>query len=238
MIARPISEKCKVNFSKKIHACFGISPFNSYFTEERIKELARWGRREFSSIHFFVPDGPSSYTLEALGYSKEEAQRKARRQGNYVTNKIHKALTSLGYHYGEAWQMIIDWKALSANQSYLQLHGYIIDHFESDTEFQSACLKASNWVLEKRTQDQITDEMLQIAVKYFLAEVPLFANSAEILNQEASVFCYHQCIPFLSEFYHGKFQIKSSENQGFVELMSPESLPLSASIKIHSEAVP
>jgi len=62
-----LTENCAKNFKRREHGCFGISPFNSYFSEDRIRELARWGTREFKSIHFFVPDVPSVYTLEAQG---------------------------------------------------------------------------------------------------------------------------------------------------------------------------
>lgn len=88
--------RCKQILTRRAHACFGVSPFNSYFTTERVTELAKWGLSEFDAVHFFVPDAPAAYTLEALGYPPERAAHKARRQGQYVRNKIRRALADLG----------------------------------------------------------------------------------------------------------------------------------------------
>lgn len=81
-----LTTNCQQSFKKREHCCFGISPFNSYFSEERIRELAKWGLREFKSMHFFIPDVPAVYTLEAQGYPREKAEWKARRQAQYLKN--------------------------------------------------------------------------------------------------------------------------------------------------------
>ncbi|MGH4016117.1 MAG: tRNA-dependent cyclodipeptide synthase [Pseudonocardiaceae bacterium] len=77
---RPLCGRCRPPLASRANACFGISPFNSYFTTGRLTDLARWGLREFTSVRFFVPDAPAAYTLEALGYSPDRAVHKARRQ--------------------------------------------------------------------------------------------------------------------------------------------------------------
>jgi len=60
---RPMSLHCTQLLARRTHACFGISPFNSYFTTERITELARWGLNEFRGMHFFVPDVPAAHQV-------------------------------------------------------------------------------------------------------------------------------------------------------------------------------
>jgi tRNA-dependent cyclodipeptide synthase len=57
MDAQPIIESCARWLQQREHACFGISPFNGYFSERRIRTLAGWGLREFRSIHFFSISG-------------------------------------------------------------------------------------------------------------------------------------------------------------------------------------
>src|SRR4051812_12490620 len=110
MKAFPVTENCSKNLTLKKHVCFGISPFNSYFSENQIQRLAEWGKIEFEAMHFFVPDVPSVYTLEALGYSQERASWKARRQCQYLFNKIHKALKNTGFSGVEAEEMILNWE--------------------------------------------------------------------------------------------------------------------------------
>lgn len=88
MKSEPLSPNCESIYADKEHVCFGISPFNSYFSETKIRDLAMWGRSNFKAMHFFMPDVPAAYTLEAIGYSSEKAEWKARRQAQGLRNKI------------------------------------------------------------------------------------------------------------------------------------------------------
>ena len=203
---------------RRTHACFGISPFNSYFTTERITELARWGLGQFRTVHFFIPDAPAAYTLEALGYPPERAAHKARRQGQYLRNKILRALTEIGVN--EPDRLILGWLELEANRRYRRLLGEAQRQFDHDSDFQAACLEASRWVLDKRLPPGTppTTAQLRSAVRYLLTELPLFADTRGIVGVPSSVFCYHQCIPFLHRFYSGELTCKPAAGQGFAVL--------------------
>ena len=225
-----LSPNCEVSFAKREHCCFGISPFNSYFSEEKIRELAQWGLREFKSMHFFVPDIPAIYTLQAQGYTPERAEWKARRQSQYLKNKIRRALDSLSIATNEISEMILDWERLSANAAYVKLLAEVTERFETDDAFHASCLEASHWVLSQKFSDtsEVTDEALNLGVKYFLAELPLFAATAQIVGTESSVFCYHQRVNFLEAFYAEKLTYRPTFGQGFLVLQSP-TVPLEMS---------
>lgn len=218
MNTAPLSENCRQSLELRTHVCFGISPFNSYFSEERIRALALWGRKEFDAMHFFVPDVPSSYTLEALGYSPEKAAWKARRQCQYLHNKIHRALKDAGIPDAEACKMVLNWETLSNNERFNVLYDEVRRRFDEDADFQSQCIEASRWVLERRVPEEqsLTQEMLKSAVRYLLTEIPLFLDTAGIVGQEASVFCYHQRVQFLDDLFNQKLPIQPSLGQGFV----------------------
>lgn len=224
MLAQPLSVNCEAVFKKREHVCFGISPFNSYFSEEKIRELALWGRREFRSMHFFVPDGPSVYTLEAQGYEKDKAEWKARRQAQYLRNKIYRALGRLSYNDLEISEMVLDWERLSNIQEYQDQLNYAYKRFECDIEFRRACLQASLWVMENKVQDTsaLSEEALLLAVKYFLSEIPLFTNTAAIVGKSSSLFCYHQRVKFLEMFFDGKLNHKPAAHQGFIVISAEE----------------
>lgn len=220
MNSQALTANCERNFDRREHCCFGISPFNSYFSEERIRELARWGRREFKSMHFFVPDLPAVYTLQAQGYAPDKAEWKARRQAQYLKNKIRRALESISIPHEEISEMILDWERLIASPGYTSLLNEVTDLFEADPAFQTKCLEASRWVMNQKISDEseLTDEVLRIAVKYFLCEIPLFADTAGIIEKNTSVFCYHQRVGFLEEFYRGLLSYKPQSRQGFIVL--------------------
>lgn len=91
--------------------------------------------------------------------------------------------------------------------------------YEMDPQIRSACLEALQWVLEKHIPvAQMSPESLFQTVKYFLTEVPLFANTAGILKKKTSVFCYYQSIPFLENLYQNGYSFSVSPNQGFIEV--------------------
>jgi cyclo(L-tyrosyl-L-tyrosyl) synthase len=216
----PLCGRCGPHLDSGLHACFGISPFNGHFTRERVAALAAWGHKRFQSMHFFVPDEPAAATLEALGYSPERAAFKARRQANLVKNKIRAALAGVGVDDPEA--SILDWATLTANDRYRQLLDTVTVLFETDVGSRAACLDATAWVLEGRmpTATSPTASQLSCAVRYLLAELPLFVDTAGIVGEEVSVFCYHDRVSFLERFYRGELALKPLARQGFALVSS------------------
>lgn len=220
--ARPLTDRCHDTFAQRTHGCVGISPFNSYFSADRVLGLARWALSEFSDVHFFVPDTAAAHTLEALGYPSEKAAWKARRQGQYVRNKITKALDALGVEHPE--QRILDGQALAANTVYLGLLEQAERRYRDDADFADACLGASAWVLDRRllAGQEATPGQLRCAVRYFLAELPLFLDTPSIVGTGASVFCYHQVPAFLDNLFHHRLALRPAPTQGYVHLSTPE----------------
>ena len=214
----PVTERCRQIAKESKHICFGISPFNSYYSEARIKALAAWGIKNYESMHFFVPDVPSAYTFEALGYTPEKSAWKARRQCQYLFNKITKSLEALGFGSESSSEMIVGWHKLNKNDVYLNFYQQAVDLYENDCEFRLACNKASLWVLESKIPYgvEINEAILQSGVRYLFSEIPLFVNSAGIFSEEASVFSYHQPVSFIQDLFERKISMKPSENQGFL----------------------
>ena len=202
------------------HACLGISPFNSYFKEQTIKNLAYWASENFVSFSIFIPDKPTIYTLNALGYSLEKAMKESNKQSRYLKNQIKRALLSIGKQYDELDSILLDAEKLDKNEQFLKTYKTIIWYFENDPAFRESCLDASKWVLQAKmkTGFQLTEKALHTAVKYFLYEVPIFIDTANIIGKDSSLFCYHQAPLFLQKMYSCGFNLKPRSNQGFAEL--------------------
>lgn len=219
MIAQPLTERCARVLERRAHAVLGISPFNSYFSEVRIRTLCAWALSNFEAVHLFVPDIPSAWTLEALGYKPDKARRKARRQASWLRNKILRALAAAGVPEERGARMILDWAALDGYPRYRQSLRRCERLFHDQPSFRRACLDTARWVLEGRiAAAQLPDSAVEHAARYFLAELPLFIESTVILGQPASVFCYHQVPTFLRRLYSGEQVISVQPNQGFVRL--------------------
>lgn len=63
----PLTAKCAEIFQRREHICLGISPFNSYFKRTRSTQMCHWAAREIRNVQFHLPDGPSTFTLQAKG---------------------------------------------------------------------------------------------------------------------------------------------------------------------------
>lgn len=217
MQATPLTENCAEALRKKEHVCFGISPFNSLFSEEYISTLVQWSQERFNNFHLFIPDEPTLYTLEALGYSAEESRRKMKKQINWLKNKMKKALER--NHVISYEDHILDWEKLSANQVFNGELEKAFSLFDNNENFREECILASRWVLENKMEDKvITEKALLKAVKYFLSEIPLFAATHRIVGTQTSLFCYHQSISFHEKFYSCKLALTPSSGQGYAKL--------------------
>ncbi|MFJ8916500.1 tRNA-dependent cyclodipeptide synthase [Amycolatopsis sp. NPDC102389] len=214
----PLTEHCADPLARAEHVCLGVSPFNSHFTVERIADLARWAMSAFRGFHFFVPDGPSAFTLEALGYDSVRAAQKAQRQGNYTRNKIIRALEQV--YPGDARTLILDAAVLETDPAYLGLLSEAHQRFASDSEFAEQCLGATGWVLDRRLPEgrHPSRDQLRSAVRYFLAELPMFVGTVAVAGVESSVFAYHQRVAFLERLYRGELSWRPMPGQGFVVL--------------------
>jgi len=213
---KPVSNICASIFEAKSHAVIGVSPFNSYFSEARLAALFGWAHDTFDSFHVFVPDEATKYTLEAVGYGEAKAAKKARRQANYLLNKIRRALLSADPTFDMS--NILTNGTLAVNEPYRRLLANVEGRFESDAVFRRQCLECTRWVLENQieTVDDINDAMLSLAVRYLLEEMPLFMDSAGIVGVTSSVFCYHNCPNVLRSFYEDRSFGQINECQGFL----------------------
>ena len=215
MTVEPLSAACAAVVERGEHVCFGISPFNSYFSTDRIRSLAAWGLARFERVAFFVPDIPSAFTFEALGYAPQKAAWKARRQGQYTRNKIATARGSLAV--AEPGARVLGWAELEGNTAFRRLHEHGLKRYAEDTDFRDACREASGWVLAGKLPagQTPTEEQIERAVRYFLAELPLFLDTPSIVDAGISVFCYHQPPAVLRRLYAGELSWRPAAGQGF-----------------------
>ncbi|MEB3342442.1 tRNA-dependent cyclodipeptide synthase [Okeania sp.] len=167
----------------------------------------------FKSFNLVIPDEAYVYTLMALEYDQVKATKKAKRQANYLKNKCLRALVGLDLSMNEAEALIIDSQYLNKNINYLSTLKFYEDKYANDIEFRNNCLETSRQVVE--TQTDISNYRLEIAVKYLLAELPLYFNSVSILGKKEVVFCYRNCPLFIQTVFERKDNIVLN-NQGYI----------------------
>lgn len=214
-----ISSLSKELYTKKEHVLLGISPFNSYFSEEMISYWIQWAEKNFSSFNIFIPGTLPIYTFIALGYDLEKAKNKAKRQAVYLRNKVLRAFSKCGFTHTQADNLIIDMGFLEKNESYTRLKEKCYFLYTTNPNFKNECDKCTEWVLNGHTNNSLNTAKANIAVRYILDEMPLFMDTPSILNTTSSLFSYHQTPQFMNYLYTNQIENEFiALNQGFMEL--------------------
>jgi cyclo(L-tyrosyl-L-tyrosyl) synthase len=203
-------------FSNKEHALLGISPFNSYYVKENLERLFFWALNTFKEVTVFIPDEIAVYTLQAVGYPQHKAEKKTKRQDSYLKNKAIKALAACGLSEIDAQNKIACLSDLVPNEVYTKLCNRCHDLYQNDDSFRNGCLSTSKWVLDgKCLGSTVENEQLDVAVQYFLAELPLYLDTPGILGVPSSLFIYKDPLPnFLQKIYVEKVLV--SPYQGYM----------------------
>lgn len=216
----PINKNSEKIFRRKDYALVAISPFNSYFSLERIILLIDYTKNNFNNFSVFLPDEISRFNLEALGYSEEEAQQKVKKHDNYIRNKVIKALTSItNCSEDECIQKIMNMSKIFKKPNYMKFYNFYKEKFDQDKEFRNGCLETSFLVLKsnaKLSKIPIDENAKHIAVQYFLYELPVYLNMSEILEIDSCLYVYHSISDFLRELYFDSSM--TSSTQGFLIL--------------------
>lgn len=212
----PVDNRSQSIYEQKEHAFIGISPFSGYFTIERITKLINWGMNNFENITVFIPDKISSFTLQGKGYSEKDAVRKTKSQDKRLKNKVIRSFEELGIRKRDAENNILTFTEISNNPRYIEIYENCLKLFETDTSFKLGCLGTSKEILSNN-EDINNEEKLNIAVKYFLHEFPLFINTPFILDIPSSLIVYHAPPIFVEHLYQSRTLVPP--NQGFLKVI-------------------
>ena len=206
--------------TKKAFAMIGISPFNSYFSAEKILQICEWINNEYEEFAIFIPTQISKYTLQALGYTEARIYQKVRKQDNYTLSKTKKALAAFYSKYPDNNEVKIHTIAtLREQQAFQDLYKSYSELFNNDPEFRQGCLNTSEWVLLSSGNPKnitIEDSQKNLAVQYFLTELPLMLNVPKILAVDSCDFVYQVIPEFLQQLYQQKELV--SDKQRFLIL--------------------
>lgn len=212
-----IGKNSKRIYQEKEHVLLGISPFNSYFVEDKMVKLIDWALAHFKRVNIIIPDGISVFTLMAIGYSAEKAESKTRKQDRYLKNKVFRAIYQLGFSDLDGQQMLISLSDLLENPQYQQIYKKCLELFETDPAFREGCLTTSSWVLGNYSQSaQLSAARVELAATYFLKELPFFLDTAAILNVKSSLFVYHTIPQYLQDLYNTSPLVSS--RQGYLSI--------------------
>lgn len=215
----PLSKNCGEIYKNRTHILLGISPFNSKFSQDYIHQLIDWSSENFENVSILLAGDEAKNLLEAIGTPTTKAKRKVRkevrRHFRFSEEALKKNNKDINIH------TFSDFKD---NLIYNDVYQTAKYYFENDRNFRDSCIAMSHDALYSRANSsnmeniEITDTMLLHAVKYVLAELPLFLSGASILGYKESVLAYHRPWELGEQIKNSDFPIKMSNNQGYIIL--------------------
>ncbi len=193
-------------------AIVGMSLGNSYFNRPTIDELLYFCATSFCSLSVMIPDLPAEHTYKALGYSAEQAQRKARLGGNTLRNHCQ----------GEVQLYdnisIFDW------QRDVESHGEYCHQLEtlrllynSNPNFKENVQSATAGVVQRKLKkERKIEDAIEEGIHYLLKELAFLSVAPSVLGVERIGYVYHQQWKIYEDFVDGKFNGIKRNDLGFI----------------------
>ncbi|MFE9452084.1 tRNA-dependent cyclodipeptide synthase [Streptomyces sp. NPDC006739] len=208
---QPYTSHCEVIYGEGAHAVIGVSPGNSYFSAQRLHDLARWGLERFERVDFVYTDLYVAEMYEASGYPPDEARRKAVKNLRGVRAKVREAASTADPEGARLrWQPMSEFRA---NASYQEIHRRLRDRLGTDGDFRAVCEALVSRFLTARGEGT-SERQRAVCLEYVCAEAPLFLDTPAILQVPSSLNCYHQLLPMAELLYARGAGLRASRNQG------------------------
>ncbi|MFC1418390.1 tRNA-dependent cyclodipeptide synthase [Streptacidiphilus cavernicola] len=221
---RPYTPHCRVIHAEGDHAVIGVSPGNSYFSAQRLTDLAHWGVRHFDRVDFVYTDLHVAEMYQAFGYSADDARRKAVKNLRGVRAKVTAAVEAVG---GGGRLAAHPMSEFTGNPAYQRIHRHLRSLLDTDQEFLGACRALVDSFLSAKVLDGKagTERQRAVCLEYVCAEAPLFLDTPAILEVPSSLNCYHQLLPMAELLYSRGSGLRASRNQGHAVVTPVEGDP-------------
>ncbi|MFH9355326.1 tRNA-dependent cyclodipeptide synthase [Kitasatospora sp. NPDC017646] len=208
---KPYTRHCEVIHDEGAHAVIGVSPGNSYFSAQRLHDLAAWGLDHYDQVDFVYTDLHVAEMYEAYGYGPDDARKKAAKNLRGLRAKLRDAASAADPTLARLrWRPMSDFRT---NTAYQEIHRQLKRRLETDADLRMACDELVGRFLSARGQEA-TDRQRAVCLEYVCAEAPLFLDTPAIIGVPSSLNCYHQLLPLAELLYARGAGLRASRNQG------------------------
>ncbi|WP_234774231.1 tRNA-dependent cyclodipeptide synthase [Mycobacterium tuberculosis] len=223
-LVRPFTQQCQIIHTEGDHAVIGVSPGNSYFSRQRLRDLGLWGLTNFDRVDFVYTDVHVAESYEALGDSAIEARRKAVKNIRGVRAKITTTVNELDP--AGARLCVRPMSEFQSNEAYRELHADLLTRLKDDEDLRAVCQDLVRRFLSTKVgpRQGATATQEQVCMDYICAEAPLFLDTPAILGVPSSLNCYHQSLPLAEMLYARGSGLRASRNQGHA-IVTPDGSP-------------
>ncbi|MBC3983353.1 tRNA-dependent cyclodipeptide synthase [Streptomyces sp. AC536] len=213
--AEPLTENCQEVSAQGEHVLVGVSPGNSYFSEQRLTELFRWAGSLFRRVDVMIPDSAQRHTWLALGYQPNRARRKSHAESSRILNRANRAWQAAevpGVEFG-AYRL----SEIEERPSYQELLRESEKALADDPETRESYHRVVRKVLRNHLAGaEPTEEQAAEAARYLIAETPFLISTPQIMGVSSSTAIYQHRLEFVDRIYAGQTPLRRNARQAFV----------------------
>ncbi|MFF7244837.1 tRNA-dependent cyclodipeptide synthase [Embleya sp. NPDC008237] len=203
------------------HVLIGLSPWNSYYKPRRVEALVQWACANFVRVDVFVPGDEAAHTLTAAGVQPSEAVRRARYAVGRLRSPARRGLRNAGVADPE--HHLHTWTQLSERPAYQHSLKRVRDAYHTDQAVRGACRRTARGAVRRVAGQEPTEEQIDHAVGYALAELPLVLDGPAIFGTASSLFVYHREMDLLAPFINGESaRLRPAPGQGYAVVRPPD----------------
>lgn len=195
-------------------AIVGMSPGNSYFKKVVIGNLLKYCAGRFSQVRIMIADKPAEHTYKAIGYTLQEAERKARLNGNTFQNHSLRSIDGIL----DSDITLVEWKKeIDTHEAYQIELEKVEKLYRDNREFRKEARDTTKAVLEgKLKPDMEMENAIDEGVNYLLKELAFLSASPKIFSVERVAYVYHESWRIYESFVDGRFDGQKRRDLGFV----------------------
>ncbi|MEX1111921.1 MAG: tRNA-dependent cyclodipeptide synthase [Candidatus Andersenbacteria bacterium] len=193
----------------------GMSPGNSYFSEEIIEWLLQKVAKQYGTVSVFIADIPAISTYTAVGYSEKEARAKAVLKSNNLKNKVARAIEKLNLDKKDVH--VVDWKnEIEENLEYRRHYGIVRKMYDENGSFRKDTDDTTAFVLKGLKKEDLDIQVAtQIANHYLLSELAFLEFAPTFFSAAKVTYVYHAHWMVYEKYINGAYDGKPRNKLGF-----------------------
>jgi tRNA-dependent cyclodipeptide synthase len=198
------------------HVLFGISPFNSKFNENYIKNMLEWGFDNYEHVDVLHPHEEAKYLLIGAGDNEVKARKKSRKEFYRIERAINNYLSMSGHDFFA--KRILKFSDFYADELYKKNVEIIKEDFKNNENFHSLCITQSYKAILNRKNaisktSEIKEQDIIIATEYIIREIPFIISPSLLSSSLTSLHISYYCSwPIADYVYAGKLSISPSSD--------------------------
>ncbi|MEV8289697.1 tRNA-dependent cyclodipeptide synthase [Streptomyces niveus] len=201
-VIQPCSPQSARLVERGENVLLGLSPWNGYYKPRTIEALIDWASTHFKTVDVFLPGYEAALTLTAAGLPALKAVHRTRRAVGQLRAPARRGLEKAGV--ADPLRHLHTWTQLANRPAYTAGRARAERAYRTDPAVRRACRATAHGAVRHASGIEPTEEQIDLAVSYAIAELPLIVDGPAVFGTDTSVFVYHRPMDLIEPLLTGE----------------------------------